>query len=78
MNALEHRLDRRFRRGKGIAVIADGSLEHEHDASRGVVQIVDDLRIGGYGIGQIDALHHGPSLAGFAAGNDVPVFRARV
>ena len=78
MNALEHRLDRRFRRRKGIAVIADGSLEHEHDASRGVVQIVEDLLVGGFGIGQIDALHHRPGLAGFAAGNDVPVVRARV
>ena len=48
MHALECRLDRRFRRGKGIAVIADRSLEHEHDASRGVVQIVEDLLVGGY------------------------------
>ena len=78
MHARESRLDRSFRGRKGITVIADSTFEHEHGAARGVVQIVEDLRVGGIGIGQIEALHDAPSLASFAARDDGSVLRPRI
>ena len=78
MHAGERRLDRSFRRGQGITVIADCAFEHEHGAARAVVQIVEDLRVGGIGIGQIDALHDAPSLASLAARDDGSVLRPRI
>ena len=39
-------------------MIADGALEHERDVVRAVVQVVEDLRVGGLGVGMIDPLHH--------------------
>ena len=78
MHAVEGCLDRRFRGGQGIAVIADRPFEHQHRAARGVVQIVEDLLVGGIGIGKIDALHDAPSLASGAASDDGSVLRPRI
>ena len=64
---VERRADRGAVGGKRIAVIADGAFEHERDAVRAIVQIVEDLRVGGLGVGKIDPLHDAPRQAGGAA-----------
>ena len=63
IDLVERRADRGAARGKGIAVIADGAFEDERDAVRAVVEVVEDLRVGGLGVGVVDPLHHAPRQA---------------
>ena len=78
MHAFERPLDRLLRRRKSIAVIADRTAEHQHRAARGIVQIVEDLRVGGVRVGQVDALHHAPRRAWLAPSNNSSVLSAGV
>ncbi len=78
MDAAQRPADRLFARRQRVAVIAGGSREDEHDAVRTVAQIVEDLRVGGFGVGKIDPLHHGPGRAGGAGLDETCLLRARV
>ncbi len=77
MDLVERRADRGAGRGQRIAVIADGAFEHEIDAVRAIIQIVEDLRVGGLGVGVVDPLHDVPRLARCAARDRARVLRAR-
>ena len=71
----------RCRRGRGQAPPAEGSRpkplaliefrKNQNEAGRAVFQISQRLRIGGRGIGMIDALQDGPGLARGTARNDM-------
>ena len=69
MNIVERRADRGAASRQRVTVIADRALKHEGDAVGAVVQIVEDLRVGGLGVGQVDPLHDGPGLACGATGD---------
>ena len=68
IDRVERRADRGAVGGKGIAVIADGAFEDERDGVRAVVQVVEDLRVGGLGVRVVDPLHH--AQGGPARGRD--------
>ena len=67
MNIVQRRADRGAAGGQRITVIADRALKHEGDAVGAVGQVVEDLRIGGLGVGEIDSLHDRPGLARWPA-----------
>ena len=64
IDIVERGADRRARRRKRVAVIADRALEHQRLAARAIHQVVEDLRIPGFGVGKVDPLHDRPRLAG--------------
>ena len=64
IDAVERALKRRRRRIEAESVGAHRAGEHQHQAGRAVLQIVERLRIGGRRVGMIDALHDGPGRAG--------------
>jgi len=60
IDAVERGADRGSGRRKAKAVVADGRGENERDAVRTVVQVFENLGVGGLRIGQIDPLTDGP------------------
>ena len=64
IDAVERALKRRRRRIEAKTVGAHRAGEHQHQAGRAVLQIVERLRVGGRRVGMIDALHDGPGRAG--------------
>ncbi len=78
IDIVERRADGGARRGQRVAVIADRALEHERLAARAIHQIVEDLRIGGFGVGEVDPLHDSPGEPGGAALDAGGVPRPRI
>ena len=78
MDAVQRLRDRSFGCRQRIAVIADGVREHEHKPASGVVQIIEDLRVCSFGVGEIDALHYSPRRAWGAAWDHACPDRARI
>ena len=65
-------------RRQGIAIVADGALEHEVQAVRAIAQIVEGLRIGGFRVGKVDPLHDGPLRTGRTARDALCALRAGI
>ena len=78
INIVERGADRSAGRGQGVAVIADGALKHELKRAGAVVQIFEQLLVGGCRVGQVDALHDRPGRAGGAAFDPARLARAWV
>ena len=77
MDAIEDRGDGLLGRRQRIAVVADSALEDEADPVRTITQVIEDLRVGGLRIGQVDPLHDRPGR-GRPAGDALSALRARV
>ena len=78
MDVIQRLADRGSSGRKGRAVIADGALEHEHEAARAIVKIVEELCVGSFRIGKIDPLHDGPRRARDASLDAACLLRARI
>ena len=78
IDIVERGADRRARRRKRVAVIADRALEHERLAACPIHQIVEDLRVSGFRVGEVDPLHDSPGQARGPALDAARVLRALV
>ena len=62
MNALQRFRECHRSCGESVAVIADGPFKHQGEPAGAIHQIIDDLRVGSLGIGQVDPLHYTPGV----------------
>ena len=77
-DAVEHPRECRGRGVEAESVGADRAGEHQRQAARAVLEVLQRLAIGGRRIGMVDPLHQGPCRARRAAGDRQRVARARV
>ena len=66
----ERGTDGSTRRRQRVAIVSGRAFEDERKSARAIVQVFQDLLVGRFWVGKIDALHHRPSGAGSAPGND--------